>query len=113
MSQLPFCDAIEAAAHEMTVEIARPPEQVLEAQRLRYKVYCKERGFEAGNDGLEQDAFDASSEHVLVRIVATGNICGTARVVCSTSDAGHDSFPMQRVCDRYVLAPLPPSGTGE
>ena len=113
MAQPDFCDAIAAAAAEMRVEIADTPEQILEAQRLRYKVYCEERGYEPGANGLEQDEFDAMSCHVLIRGLSTGAVFGTVRVVLATPGAGHDSFPMQRVCERYVLAPLPALATAE
>jgi N-acyl-L-homoserine lactone synthetase len=113
VTQLPFSDAIAAAADEMTVEIASTQEQVLEAQRLRHKVYCQERGFEPGCNGLEQDEFDGHSHHVLVRSVETATVFATARVVCATPSLGKRSFPMQRVCDPDVLARLPSASSGE
>src|SRR3954447_17833499 len=67
-----FADAIKAATDELVVELAVSPGQVLEAQRLRYRVYCQERGFEVGKDGLERDEFDPASRHVLVRSRLTG-----------------------------------------
>src|SRR6202012_3997540 len=106
-------DAIAAAADELSVEVVINPLQILEAQRLRYRVYCEERGFEAGDSGLEQDDFDASSGHVLLRSRRSQAVLGTVRVVLPTAAAGQDSFPMQRVCERYVLALLPISSTGE
>lgn len=108
-----FADAIDAASSEISVEIATTPEQVLEAQRLRYRVYCEERGFEPGVDGLEQDAFDDASRHILVRSKATGMVYGTVRVVLAPDKSEHDSFPMNQVCEKFVLAPLPTSATGE
>jgi N-acyl-L-homoserine lactone synthetase len=76
-------------------------------------VYCEERGFEPGENGLEQDEFDGISRHVLVRSRPTREVLGTVRVVlgCVRGDAA--SFPMNRVCERYVLAPLPAIATGE
>jgi N-acyl-L-homoserine lactone synthetase len=108
-----FSDAITAARNELVVEIARTPEQILEAKRLRYKVYCEERGFEPGEGGLEQDEFDANAHHVLVRSAATGEVYGTVRLVLSKRHEGGAGFPMQRVCEDYVLAPLPSQATGE
>ena len=107
-----FADAIATAENELVVEVARTPEQVIEAKKLRYRVYCQERGFEPGEGGLEQDAYDDHAHHVLVRNRATGEVFGTVRVVLS----GHDNslgFPMQRVCDDHILSPLPKAGTGE
>ena len=111
--QAAFSDAITAARDELRIEIATTPEQVIEAQKLRYRVYCEERGYEPGAGGLEQDAFDHTSRHVLVSSRVTGATLGTVRVVLPDAAAGQDSFPMQRVCERWVLAPLPMQATGE
>jgi N-acyl-L-homoserine lactone synthetase len=106
-----FAHAIKAATDELAVELAVSPGQVLEAQRLRYRVYCEERGFEPGRNGLEQDEFDPASRHVLVRSRITGVVLGTVRVVLS--DTGLDGFPMRRACEGWVLGPLPTMSTGE
>lgn len=106
-------DAIAAASGELEVRIASTQEQIRQAQRLRYVVYCLERGFEPGENGLEQDEFDNLAKHVLVRSRQTGNILGTVRIVLPAPGAGHDGFPMQRACADYVLAPLPVAATGE
>jgi N-acyl-L-homoserine lactone synthetase len=111
--QAAFSDAIRAAQDELSVEIAACPEQVLEAQRLRHRVYCEERGFEPGRDGLERDEFDAASRHALVRSRVTGAVLGTVRVVLSNPESGLSGFPMQRACEPWVLAPLPLASTGE
>lgn len=113
MLQAAFSDAISAARDELQIEIATTPAQIIEAQRLRYRVYCEERGFEPGVGGLEQDDFDKHSRHVLVRSRITGRTLGTVRLVLPTGSAGHASYPMNRVCEEYVLAPLPLEGTGE
>lgn len=111
--QAAFSDALAAVKDELSVELAVTPGQVLEAQRLRHRVYCEERNFEPGQDGLEQDAFDAASRHVLVRSRISGAVLGTVRVVLRNPAAGRDSFPMQAACKRHVLAPLPLATTGE
>jgi N-acyl-L-homoserine lactone synthetase len=107
-----FADAIAATQKELVIEVARTPEQVIEAKRLRYRVYCEERGFEPGEGGLEQDAYDENAHHVLVRGRASGEVFGTVRVVLSGGDHGI-GFPMQRVCEEDVLAPLPKAATAE
>src|SRR3954447_24301559 len=108
-----FADAIASAQQELVVEIARTPEQVLEAKKLRYRVYCEERGFEPGEGGIEQDEFDDNARHVLVRSRITGQMFGTVRLVLGTEDADSKGLPMQRVCEGYVLAPLPKIATAE
>jgi len=105
--------ALEAAYGEIEIEVATHAAQIQEAQRLRYKVYCEERGFEPGANGLEQDTFDARSRHVLVRARNSGEVLGTVRVVLGEETAGSSSFPMNHVCEQYVLAPLPAIATGE
>ena len=113
MLQPAFSDAITAARNELAIEVATSPGQVMAAQRLRYRVYCEERGYEPGAGGLEQDAFDAHSSHVLVSSCRTGATLGTVRVVLPAGASGHGSFPMSHVCEPYVLAPLPVAATGE
>lgn len=105
--------ALEAASGEMEIEVATGAAQIRDAQRLRYKVYCEDRGFLPSENGLEHDAFDPLSRHVLVRARATGEVLGTVRVVLGAAQTGAASFPMNHVCEQYVLAPLPAGSTGE
>lgn len=113
MSNTSFSDAVEAASEELFIEQATTLRQVEKAQRLRYRVYCEERGFEPGVDGLETDEFDGAARHVLVRSRVTGATLGTVRVVLPPPEGGQDGFPMNRVCAPFVLAPLPIRATGE
>lgn len=108
-----FNDAISIAKQELIVEHASTFEQIDEAQRLRHRVYCEERGFEPGQNGRETDEFDGNAHHVLVRSRITGCILGTVRVVLPKASARQESFPMNRVCEPYVLGPLPLDSTGE
>ena len=55
-----------------------------EAFRLRYQVYCLDRGFEqaaACPDGLERDRYDSYSCHSLLNNIATKQALGTVRLV--------------------------------
>lgn len=61
---------------------ARSPSEVMEAQRLRYKVFAEEMGAKLpGHDELDRDGFDAFCEHLLVRDVETGKVVGTYRIL--------------------------------
>ena len=111
--QLAFTDSVAIAAQELAAEIACTPEQVFEAKRLRYRVYCEERGFEAGEGGIEQDAFDESSHHILVRSRFTGEVYGTVRVALSDLKKAAAGFPMERLCPTWVFSSLPRAATGE
>jgi N-acyl amino acid synthase of PEP-CTERM/exosortase system len=68
----------------LTVVCANSEEMLDQVFRLRYQVYCLERGFEnAGEhpDGREQDGDDARSLHFLVFDRATGCAMGTVRLI--------------------------------
>ena len=112
MLQPAFSDAIAAARDELSVFLANTPDDVRLAQQLRYRVYCEERGYEPGAGGLEQDSYDAHAAHAIVRSRATGAILGTVRIVLP-NEAGFDSYPMNRVVEPFVVAPLPVAATGE
>lgn len=61
---------------------ARSPSEVMEAQRLRYKVFAEEMGARLpGHDELDRDGFDAFCEHLLVRDTETGEVVGTYRIL--------------------------------
>ena len=68
--------------HQLYVSLARTPEEVKEAQRLRYKVFAEEMGARlSGHDGLDKDGFDAFCEHLLVRDADSGKVVGTYRIL--------------------------------
>src|SRR5690348_1408950 len=63
---------------------ADTPDLSLEAHRLRYRIYCVEKGFEnsaAFPDELERDEFDSHAAQGLLLDRLTGIAVGTARLV--------------------------------
>jgi N-acyl amino acid synthase of PEP-CTERM/exosortase system len=75
------------------------PELLESSYRLRYQVYCLERGFLRPEDyplGLETDEFDCISSHVGA-VDANGELAGTARLVRNTA-AG---FPLFHHCSIF------------
>lgn len=67
----------------ITVERATTPALLADHHRLRYQVYCLDRGFEPAEmaaDGEEHDAFDAHSVH-FVAYDGNGETCGALRLV--------------------------------
>jgi N-acyl-L-homoserine lactone synthetase len=98
--------AVEMIRDDFAIEIATSGEQLLEAYRLRNQVYCRERGYFADEAGLEIDEFDVRSHHALLRVKSTGEVMGTVRLVLSSAEEPHDSFPMQHVCS--TLEPYVP-----
>jgi N-acyl amino acid synthase of PEP-CTERM/exosortase system len=80
-------------------EIDHTPRLLESSYRLRYQVYCLERGFLRPEDyplGLETDEFDCVSSHVGA-VDAHGELAGTARLVKNTA-AG---FPLFHHCSIF------------
>ena len=84
------------------------PELLADSYRLRYQVYCVERGFlpaDACRDGIERDEFDAHALHIAA-FDPHGEMAGTVRLV-RQSELG---LPMFRRCtlfpddDRFCAA---------
>jgi N-acyl amino acid synthase of PEP-CTERM/exosortase system len=104
---------IQQLREAFIVERADTPELVREAHRLRHQVYCVERGYEAGDHGLEIDAFDARAHHAVMRHRASGEVMGTVRLVLASDSGADECFPMQSVCDVSLPHHLPIATTAE
>jgi putative hemolysin len=79
------------SGQRLYLSIARTPEEIAEAQRLRFKVFAEEMGAELdGPEGLDVDGFDAFCEHLLVREGETHQVIGTYRILSpqQASEAG-------------------------
>src|SRR5580704_10802799 len=96
-------DAIFELDNEVSVELADTPALLREAYRLRYQVYCVERGFEAGQNGIEYDEYDKFAQHAVVRWQQTGEVVGTVRLILPKTPAGGHDFPLEHACDPAVL----------
>lgn len=67
----------------LTVEIARSVSAVLEAQRLRFKIFSEEMGakLESAALRIDYDVFDSYCDHLLVRDNHTNKVVGTYRIL--------------------------------
>ncbi|HEY4707323.1 MAG TPA: PEP-CTERM/exosortase system-associated acyltransferase [Thermodesulfobacteriota bacterium] len=75
---------------------AATTEELREIFKLRYKVYCEEKGFERSEDhpgGIEYDEFDKSSRHFMVTS-GPRLVIGTARLIL---DSGK-GLPVRENC---------------
>jgi len=63
--------------------VARGEAEILEAQRLRYRVFAEEMGarLPTADEGIDRDPFDAWCEHMLVTEQDTGEVVGTYRIL--------------------------------
>lgn len=74
---------VQPARTSYTVSLARSEEEVLEAQRLRYKVFAEELGAHLHTriPGHDIDHFDPVCEHLIVRESDANRIVGTYRIL--------------------------------
>lgn len=102
-----YSAATAAVCQDFVTEVATTQQQLEEAFRLRYQVYCLERNFEPGKAGLESDEFDPLSAHVLLRNRHTGQVIGTVRLVVPALCSPGLDLPMEQVVDLPRLRQLP------
>ena len=105
--------AVTALREEISVEIANTPALLREAYQLRHQVYCVERGFEEGQDGIERDEYDDFARHAVVRWRQTGEVVGTVRLILPQTPVRGDEFPIYRLCDPGLFEGLPLATMGE
>ena len=103
---------VERASEAFEVVVADTPALRSEAYRLRYQVYCVERGYEPGSDGIEKDEHDDYARHVLLIHRESDTVVGTVRVVPYARKPGSE-FPMMKACQPGLLQQLPLRTTGE
>lgn len=71
------------ARRNLSVGLARGANEILEAQRLRYRVFAGEMGanLPTRTPGVDHDVFDPFCEHLVVRDDNTGDVVGTYRIL--------------------------------
>jgi len=106
-------DAMQAFEDNYKITIADTDEMINESFRLRYQVYCLERNFLTGRDGLESDEFDAFSYHTLLVNRATEEVVGSARLIVGSRWRPGNSFPMQLLCNGLLPRNLPIDAAAE
>ena len=85
----------------LDAEIAVNDRQRVEAHRLRYEIYCEDRGYENPaefSDGLEKDEFDENSIHGLVRHKHSNQVAGVVRLVLSDPSNSENPLPIELHC---------------
>lgn len=79
--------AFERPAPRLHVGLACCESEVLEAQRLRYRVFAEELGARLATrtPGVDHDLYDPFCEHLIVRDEQSGRIVGTYRILSPAS----------------------------
>lgn len=100
---------ILATAPRFTVKFARSNHELLEMQRLRYRIFAGEMGAQIDDDGtlLDRDAFDIYCRHLYVRDSTSGAIVACTRIL--TDDRADDAggFYSAAEFDLGLLGRLP------
>src|SRR5712671_237009 len=95
-------------SHFKTVP-ADTQERILQAQRIRYQVYCVENPLETTLDNpdcIETDEFDTRAVQSLLMARETGAALGTVRLILPLPSALERSFAVQRLLDASSLKVL-------
>ena len=70
------------SGERLVVRLAATRDEILCAQRLRYRVFCDEMGAHLErHDGIDSDVFDAFCEHLIVTDRFTEKVVGTYRIL--------------------------------
>ena len=104
--------ALTSFRSKYAVQVADSAELIREAYCLRHQVYCLERGYEPGADGVETDAFDAHASHAVVCERRNGRVVGTVRLILPVPGSRR-SLPTQQLCAPGLLDWLPLATTAE
>jgi putative hemolysin len=74
---------MQLSHRSLSIQLARTEEDILDAQRLRYKVFAEEMGatLASAHEGIDRDLYDPYCDHLLVRDDATGEVVGTYRIL--------------------------------
>lgn len=75
--------ATEQTTNNLWIGLASSESEILEAQKLRYRIFCEELGARLNNriPGVDHDHFDPHCQHLIVRDETHGRIVGTYRIL--------------------------------
>lgn len=109
-AQMPGFDAGEGFRKYFRILPALAESERLAAYRVRHSVYCEDLGWEPVRaDGLETDAFDAQSLHIVIRNIGSGEDVGCVRLVLTNAADRSEALPFERACaqtiDRSIVDP--------
>ncbi|SFB15051.1 Putative hemolysin [Amycolatopsis marina] len=102
---------LPAGTPSYSLLVANDNEEVLAAQRLRYRVFAEEMGatIRSPQPGLDIDEFDAFCDHLVVREDTSGEIVGTYRMLPPERAAAAGGLYSDTEFDLAALSRLRPS----
>lgn len=96
-------------APKFSVGFAHSPEEILETQRLRYRIFAEELGasIENAGSGIDSDYYDAFCRHLLVRDVDSGRVIACTRILTDEQARRAGGFYSANEFDLSMLDSLP------
>jgi putative hemolysin len=101
--------ACSKRGERLFVELAASPEEIREAQALRYRVFGEELGakLKGGDEGLDIDELDPFCAHLLVRETKTGRVVGCTRILTDENARRVGRFYSESEFDLGAIPTLP------
>ena len=86
--------AASRPGRNLHVGLATCPTEVLEAQKLRYRVFADEMGarLQTRVPGVDRDLYDPFCDHLIVRDEDAGRIVGTYRILSPSASREVGSY---------------------
>ncbi len=100
--------AAQRPGRNLHVGLATSPTEVLEAQKLRYRVFADEMGARLNprTPGVDRDLYDPFCEHLIVRDEDAGRIVGTYRILSPSASREVGSYYSENEFDLTRLRHL-------
>ena len=104
----PRQDGAARKARNLHVGLATCETEILEAQKLRYRVFADEMGARLATrtPGVDRDIYDPFCEHLIVRDEAAGRIVGTYRILSPAAARKVGGYYSENEFDLTRLRPL-------
>jgi len=91
------------------VRFARDESEILESQRLRYRIFAEEMGaqIDGGAEGIDRDQYDPWCRHLLVRDTQNGRLVACTRLLTDDKAPNAGGFYSSGEFDLAMLDALP------
>ncbi|MGH8462477.1 MAG: GNAT family N-acetyltransferase [Stenotrophobium sp.] len=96
-------------APRLEVAFASTTAEIVETQKLRYRIFAGELGaqIDGGAEGIDHDVFDHYCRHLLVRDTATGQVVACTRILTGSRAPDAGGFYSESEFDLSMLDALP------
>ena len=91
------------------VAFATTREEILETQKLRYRIFAEEMGaqIDGGTEGIDHDQFDRYCRHLVVRDTLSGKVIACTRILTDDMAPNAGGFYSANEFDLTMLDSLP------